>query len=77
MNELNVIIKSNEFNFMGVAAYCERYEVKMEITGVYNYRDAKLNVKFTGFGEDLETLKHEYIMESPLRMTDEELERES
>lgn len=59
MNKFTTNISTFDHKFIGVVALCERYEIKMEITKVIDYRDGVIQVEFTGMGEDIELLVSE------------------
>lgn len=59
MNEFTTNVSTFDHRFTGIVALCERYEIKMEITKVIDYRDGIVQVHFTGMGEDIELLVSE------------------
>ena len=60
MDNFNAVVPTHDHTFVGIVALCERYEIKMEMVKVTNYRDLRCEVQFTGFGEDIQLLKDEY-----------------
>lgn len=63
MNKFTTNISTFDHKFIGVVALCERYEIKMEITKVIDYRDGVIQVEFTGMGEDIALLVSEEELE--------------
>lgn len=59
MTNFTTNVRAFTHQFIGIAALCERYEIKMEVIGVTDYRDGVLKLQFTGFEEDIELLKSE------------------
>ncbi len=59
MTNFTTNISTFDHKFIGVVALCERYEIKMEITKVIDYRDGVVQVEFNGMGEDIELLVSE------------------
>lgn len=58
-----VEVQTNDYTYLGMLAFCERYEMKMTFNQVVNYDQMLASFTIEGFGEDISLFMSEYGIE--------------